>query len=191
MAFSQKLLDQYKKNRNFKKSNEPSGNTNKKKSDKPIFVIQEHHATNKHWDLRLEIESVLISWIIPKGFSTNPKDRRLAIETEPHPIEYATFEGRIPNGQYGAGPVMIWDKGTYKNMRMENNKTILIKDCLESGHINIRLDGKKLLGEYSLILLKRDVGHWLLVKKNDEFTNQTIKNIDQSVVSGKIISEIK
>ena len=111
------MLKKYKEIRNFKITTEPIGTKKTKDLKHPIFVIQEHHASHLHWDLRLEINNVLVSWAVPKGPSTNPKDKRLAIRTEDHPIDYATFEGVIPKGQYGAGIVMVWDIGTYKDLR--------------------------------------------------------------------------
>src|ERR1700742_197647 len=122
-------LRTYKSKRDFDTSPEPSGNSTKKNNAQPIFVIQKHDATALHYDLRLEIDGVLKSWAIPKGPSTNPADKRLAIETEDHPMEYATFEGVIPEGHYGAGPVIVWDNGTFTNIKEKDGKLISLQQC--------------------------------------------------------------
>ncbi|MFH0898132.1 MAG: DNA polymerase ligase N-terminal domain-containing protein [bacterium] len=118
---------------------------------KPIFVIHKHGATRLHYDFRLEIDGVLKSWAVPKGPSTDPAQKRLAVMVDDHEFEYAKFEGVIPKGQYGAGPVMIWDKGTYKNIKGKDGKSVPIKTCISRGQIEIWLEGKKLKGGYALI----------------------------------------
>lgn len=127
-----------------------------------IFVVHEHHATNLHFDFRLEIEGVLKSWAIPKGPSMNPKEKRLAILVEDHPLEYADYEGIIPDGQYGAGPVVIWDKGEFE----------IIEGNFSKQKLNIYLRGKILRGEFSLFSLKGKPKQWLLIKKQDEFADE-------------------
>jgi len=123
-----------------------------------LFVVHEHHARNLHFDFRLEMEGVLKSWAVPKGPSLNPADKRLAIAVEDHPLEYASFEGTIPEGQYGAGAVVIWDKGTFD----------IIEGSYQAGRMVIRLQGALLKGLFSLFELKGQKGQWLLVKKHDE-----------------------
>jgi bifunctional non-homologous end joining protein LigD len=116
-AVATEKLDQYKRKRDFKQTSEPAGRARKgrgKAADGPRFVIQEHHATRLHWDLRLEHDGVLASWAIPNGIPPDPKENRLAVHTEDHPLEYLEFEGDIPKGQYGAGTMRIWDRGTYE-----------------------------------------------------------------------------
>lgn len=110
-------LDSYYSMRDFHRTPEPKGKI--KQQSGRLFVIQKHDASHLHYDFRLEIDGVLVSWAIPKGPSTNPKEKRLAIQTEDHPMEYADFEGVIPMGEYGGGTVMVWDRGTYKNLRAE------------------------------------------------------------------------
>ncbi len=144
-------LAEYKSKRDFKVTIEPKGE--ERKSDKLIFVIQEHHARRLHYDLRLENNGVLKSWAIPKGMPESSLERRLAVETEDHPVEYANFEGIIPKGQYGAGTVKIFDKGHYQAKYWENDK------------IEFTLDGQQLKGRYILVKLKKaEAKDWLLLK---------------------------
>lgn len=158
-------LQDYQKKRNFRHSPEPSA-TEKAKTKKgkmPIFVIQEHHASHLHYDFRLEIDRVLASWAIPKGPSTKPKEKRLAVETEDHPLAYAKFEGTIPEGEYGAGEVLIWDKGKY-----ENQRDISMAKAKKEGKIEIFLHGKKITGSYALIRMDTSKKpKWLLIKRTD------------------------
>ncbi|MCX8031171.1 MAG: 3'-phosphoesterase [Thermodesulfovibrionales bacterium] len=133
----------------------------------PIFVVQLHQASHLHYDFRLEMEGVLKSWAVPKGPSMNPSEKRLAVMVEDHDIEYATFEGVIPEGHYGAGSVSIWDKGTYS----------LISGSLQEGKIEIFLDGHKLKGLFVILKLRGKDKEWLLIKKKDEFAETSfIKN---------------
>ena len=152
-------LKKYRSKRRFTRTTEPAG-TNKKKSSTGLrFVVQEHHASHLHYDFRLEMNGVLKSWAVPKGPSMNPKDKRLAIMVEDHPFEYKDFEGVIPAGNYGAGRVIIWDKGVYE---------LIGKSSIAKGHLNLILHGKKLRGEFSLVKLKDPKQNsWLLIKKND------------------------
>ncbi len=126
-----------------------------------IFVVQKHHATHLHYDFRLELDGVLKSWAIPKGPSLNPAIKRLAIMVDDHPLEYASFEGHIPEGEYGAGDVIIWDKGSYK----------LLKGSLKEGKLEFYLLGKKLKGAFVLLKLRGKEKEWLLIKKKDEFAD--------------------
>lgn len=124
----------------------------------PVFVIHEHHARRLHFDLRLEMDKVLKSWAVPKGPSLNPKDKRLAIMVEDHPLDYASFEGTIPDGMYGAGTVAIWDKGTFE---IEGGR-------LKSGKFDLRFHGKKLKGTFALARMSGKDKEWLLIKKRDK-----------------------
>jgi bifunctional non-homologous end joining protein LigD len=149
---STEKLSEYASKRDFQQTPEPKGET--QQQEKLIFVIQEHNARRLHYDLRLENEGVLKSWAVPKGIPQDTKERRLAVETEDHPYEYASFEGEIPKGQYGAGTVKIWDRGHYKPKVWEKDK------------IEFTLDGERLKGRYILIRLKKaeDAKDWLLLK---------------------------
>lgn len=186
-----KKLESYKRKRDFTKTSEPKPKI-KTSKHKNIFVIQQHHASHMHFDFRLEIDGVLKSWAVPKGPSTNPKIKRLAVLTEDHPLDYATFEGQIPEG-YGAGTVIVWDTGTYKNETEKNGKKFSMPEAFEHGHIHIILKGKKLKGGYTLTRFKDK--NWLLVKTNDDYADArrnpvttepesvlsktTIKNLDK------------
>jgi bifunctional non-homologous end joining protein LigD len=132
--------------------------------NKPIFVIHKHAASHLHYDFRLEVNGILKSWAIPKGISSNPKIKRLAIPTTDHAYEYAKFEGKIPKGEYGAGTVTIWDSGTYKNIRQKNGKIVPMQKCIEERHIEICLKSKKLNGNFALIRSKGPKENWLIFK---------------------------
>ncbi len=148
-----KALKDYHAKRDFKATAEPQGSDEKTKGTSKIFVVQEHQARRLHYDFRLERDGVLKSWAVPKGIPENTADKRLAVETEDHPIDYAQFEGTIPEGQYGAGTVTIWDKGTYET-KVWNEKMI-----------EFTLHGKKLTGRYVLVRLKRGGDkNWLMLK---------------------------
>lgn len=159
-------LSSYRKKRDFTTSPEPAGKIKKKRSHSPIFVIHEHHATHLHYDLRLEIGGVLASWAVPKGPPLRYGQKRLAVTTEDHPIEYATFYGVIPEGSYGAGKVTIWDKGTFENIKKHDDKPVSLDDSLKQGSIEIRFKGKKLKGSYALVRTSLGDGkkNWLLFK---------------------------
>jgi DNA ligase D-like protein (predicted 3'-phosphoesterase) len=183
-------LKEYKSKRNFKKTTEPEGQI--KQGGEEIFVVQKHDASKLHYDFRLQIEGVLKSWAIPKGPSLDPSKKRLAIPTEDHPIDYVDFEGIIPENNYGAGRVIVWDKGTYENKTEKNGQTISFKKAYDSGHITLILNGKKLKGEFALIRLKGN-DKWLLIKKDDSFAdrkNDILEEYPKSVLSDNIIDEL-
>ena len=127
----------------------------------PRFVIQQHHATSLHWDFRLEVGGAYKSWAVPKGPSMRPSDKRLAMAVEDHSIAWGDFEGTIGEGEYGAGPVIVWDRGTYENLRDEP-----MEEALAAGHASFWLEGEKLAGGWSL--RRTDGRRWLLVKRRDE-----------------------
>lgn len=134
------------------------------------FVIQKHAARSPHYDFRLEADEVLKSWAVPKGPSTNPKDKRLAMRTEDHPLEYLDFEGAIPAGEYGGGQVIVWDTGTYRNLTEHRGTPVPAGAAVEGGHIKIWLDGEKLHGGFALTRTGRDGDkeRWILIKLSDE-----------------------
>ncbi|MGE0010464.1 MAG: DNA polymerase ligase N-terminal domain-containing protein [Candidatus Babeliales bacterium] len=189
-------LAQYKERRKFKRTPEPKGKKARKKPDEPIFVIQEHHASRIHWDLRLEIKGVLVSWAIPKGPSLNPAIRRIAIMTEDHPIEYAGFEGVIPKGMYGAGPVMVWDTGTFENKNIRNKKPVPLHQGLEDGYLEFFLHGTKLQGSFVLIKPNFEDGQkeWLLIKRKDKYASKKRKPVNtqkKSALTGRTMARIR
>lgn len=164
-------LKDYNAKRRFDETTEPAGKT-KKSKEKLIFVIQRHAASRLHYDFRLEMDGVLKSWAVPKGPSLDPKDKRLAMMVEDHPYDYKDFEGNIPEGNYGAGQVEIWDSGTYEPL--ENNSKLsdekeLLKE-LYAGSLKFILHGKKLKGEFALVKMKNtEDNSWLLIKHKDDF----------------------
>ncbi len=184
-------LTTYRKKRNFKKTKEPAGK--KRVSSKRLkFVIQQHAARAMHYDVRLEIGGVMVSWAVPKGPSLNPATKRLAIMTEDHPMEYRTFEGIIPKGEYGAGPVIVWDRGTYKNLR-----DVSMKASLKAGRIEIFLYGKKVYGAFALVRTSAadaEKSQWLLIKMRDEYAHarkNPVSTQPESVKTGKTIKDWK
>lgn len=180
-------LKEYKIKRNFHKTKEPVGKKEKNKGAK-LFVVQKHHASHLHYDFRLELDGVLKSWAIPKGPSLNPKDKRLAVEVEDHPIDYANFEGEIPEGEYGGGHVIVWDKGEWippKN----------VDEQLKKGHLEFELHGEKLGGEWMLLRTHIPGGkknNWLLIKRDDESASaKDITKENKSVLSGVSLEELE
>lgn len=165
-------LSLYNKKRNFKESPEPKGKS-ASATEQLSFVVQRHKATRLHYDFRLEMDGVLKSWAVPKGPSLNPADKRLAMIVEDHPFDYRNFEGVIPEGNYGAGIVEIWDKGSYTDIEGSKDiKTALknLKAGLKAGNLKFTLKGRKLKGEFALVRLKNaDDGAWLLIKHNDKY----------------------
>jgi len=184
-------LETYATKRDFTKTPEPKAGKSKNKN-KLMFVIQKHDASHLHYDFRLEMEGVLKSWAIPKGPSTDPKTKRLAMMVEDHPFDYRNFEGIIPQGEYGGGTVIVWDEGTYEPIeeikgKKEREKALLKQ--LKSGQLKIKLHGEKLEGEFALVKT-HGMGEnaWLLIKHNDDFAStKDITKQDKSVLSGKTI----
>lgn len=163
-------LSAYNKKRRFNETPEPEGKE-KTAGRQHIFVVQRHHASHLHYDFRLELDGTLKSWAVPKGPSLNPADRRLAMMVEDHPVSYATFEGNIPEGNYGAGHVDVWDHGTYEPVN-EKGEIITWKEFtkdLEQGSIKFRMKGRKLKGEFALVNMKKDGKSWLLIKHRDQY----------------------
>lgn len=187
-------LSEYRDRRDFRRSPEPSGD--KSGSRDNIFVIQQHAASSMHWDFRLEIDGVLVSWAVPKGPSTDPRAKRLAIRTEDHPLDYADFEGVIPEGDYGAGAVIVWDAGRYENLRQDDgDEQCSMPESLEQGQIEVALHGKKLSGGFALVHTKTggDKKNWLLVKMDDEGADarrRPTSTEPESVLSGRTVQEV-
>lgn len=157
------------------------------------YVIQQHDASNMHYDFRIEIDGVLKSWAVPKGPSTDKNEKRLAMLTEDHPLDYAGFEGTIPEDEYGGGTVIVWDAGTYENLLDEKEEKSM-KESFDDGKIEIWLKGKKLKGGYVLIKTGKDDQRWLLKKMDDEEVDgrrKPLKTEPKSVLSGKTIKEMK
>ena len=167
-------LKDYNDKRKFDETTEPKGKT-KKSEDQLIFVIQRHAASRLHYDFRLEMEGVLKSWAVPKGPSLNPEDKRLAMMVEDHPYDYKDFEGNIPEGNYGAGQVEVWDSGTYEPLdetsKLSDEKELLKE--LKAGSLKFILHGKKLKGEFALVKMKNTENNaWLLIKHKDKFAEE-------------------
>ncbi|MGQ9688436.1 MAG: DNA polymerase ligase N-terminal domain-containing protein [Desulfobaccales bacterium] len=186
-------LKTYQEKRRFGTTPEPAGGE-RPASEKPIFVVQKHAARTLHYDFRLEVDGVLKSWAVPKGPSLNPKDKRLAVPTEDHPLEYAEFEGVIPKGEYGAGIVMVWDYGTYENLTEKKGRFLSMAEAVLHGHVKIRLEGKKLRGGFALTRFKKAPEEaWLLVKAEDEaaaFEGNLLEEKGKSALTGRTLEEI-
>lgn len=189
-------LKDYNEKRKFDETSEPKGKT-KKSKDKLIFVVQRHAASRLHYDFRLEMEGVLKSWAVPKGPSLDPKDKRLAMEVEDHPYDYKDFEGNIPEGNYGAGQVEVWDSGTYEPLddtsKLSDEKELLKE--LKAGSIKFILHGKKLKGEFALVKMKNAENNaWLLIKHKDEFAEENYdaeENTSKNSAVTKFLEEKK
>lgn len=188
---SKDKLKEYKEKRDFNKTIEPGGDGSKNK--KSIFVIQKHKASNLHYDFRLEIDGVMKSWAVPKGPSTDKSVKRLAMLTEDHPLEYADFEGVIPEGEYGAGSVIVWDAGKYKNIR-KHKENLSMSESFKDGKIEVSLEGKKLKGGYVLINTGNDEKRWLLKKMDDKEADarrNPLNTQPKSILSKKTVEEVE
>jgi bifunctional non-homologous end joining protein LigD len=187
-------LKEYKKKRSFTDTPEPKGGKPDQQSLR--FVVQKHAASHLHYDFRLELDGVLKSWAVPKGPSLNPADKRLAMQVEDHPFDYKDFEGIIPNGNYGAGTVMVWDEGTYEPLaQTDATKTAeekILRKELREGSLKFRLNGTKLKGEFALVRTKgRDDRSWLLIKHRDKYaSDKPVTDKEKSVVSKKTLDQI-
>jgi bifunctional non-homologous end joining protein LigD len=188
-------LEEYRKKRDFRKTPEPSALA-WRSGDRRIFVVQKHHATRLHYDFRLRINKVLVSWAVPKGPSLNPDDKRLAVMTEDHPLEYAKFEGVIPEGQYGAGTVIVWDTGRYDVVDGPS-----AEQQLAQGEIKVVLHGRRLRGGFALVRIGRrspdgaQKQRWLMIKRRDEYADPSWSieraEFDRSVLTGRTRIEIE
>jgi DNA ligase D-like protein (predicted 3'-phosphoesterase) len=183
-------LEDYRARRRSGRSPEPQGRR-RRPSKRPIFVVQEHRARTHHFDFRLEADGVLKSWAVPKGPSTDPRDKRLAIPVEDHPLDYAEFEGVISAGEYGGGQVIVWDRGTYDNITTKDGKPQPVAKALEAGHLMVELHGQKLSGGYALQRISGgDDAKWLLIKLRDEHADarrRPTSSERRSVLSGRTV----
>jgi len=177
-------LTEYKKKRHFNKTPEPGPEKKRTKSGR-IFVIQKHRATALHYDFRLEADGVLKSWAVPKGPSLDPTVKRLAMQVEDHPVDYADFEGVIPEGEYGGGTVMVWDYGTY-----EPDNTDDVAAALRKGELKFSLNGKKLKGSW--VLIRTRDRQWLLIKHRDYYTTEedVTEIAPASILTRRTLAEI-
>jgi bifunctional non-homologous end joining protein LigD len=195
-------LTEYRRKRDFTKTREPAGagdmdergqsGARKKRAPTLHFVVQKHAASHLHFDFRLELDGVMKSWAVPKGPSYDPSVRRLAMEVEDHPIEYNKFEGTIPQGEYGGGTVMLWDRGTYES---ENGGGVdALRDGYQRGDLKFVLHGERLRGGWVLVRMKRPGRpQWLLIKHRDEFAtseNDVVEEVTTSVATGRTMEDI-
>jgi DNA ligase D-like protein (predicted 3'-phosphoesterase) len=193
-----KRLSDYRKKRDFRKTGEPRGGKRTgrtKASREPRFVIQKHAASSLHYDFRLEANGVLKSWAVPKGPSTDPREKRLAMPTEDHPLEYRDFEGVIPEGEYGAGAVIVWDRGAYRNLTEDDDGDgVPVAEAIADGHVAVWLEGEKIRGGYALTRIASGKDErWLLVKMDDEEADRRRNPVStgpESVLSGRTVEKV-
>jgi bifunctional non-homologous end joining protein LigD len=192
---SEPKLTEYRRKRDFSKTAEPEGGQ-ARQSKKLAFVIQKHDASHLHYDLRLELDGVMKSWAVPKGPSLDPSVKRLAMEVEDHPIEYNSFEGTIPKGEYGGGTVMLWDRGTYEYGGGDPEPIEGLRRGYQKGDFKFVLHGKRLKGSWALVRMRRNQSgkpQWLLIKHRDEYAvpgSDVTGDILTSVASGRTMDEI-
>ncbi len=188
-------LERYRGKRDATRTREPGvrrspGGKRRGKGNAPRFVIQKHAASSLHYDFRLEVDGTLRSWAVPKGLSTDPRAKRLAVEVEDHPLEYADFEGRIGEGNYGAGAVIVWDAGTYRNLDDEHS----MAEAIDAGHVKVWLEGKKLDGGWTLQRTRGGAKpQWLIIKRRDEAADAR-RNPEstqpESVKTGRTVEQV-
>lgn len=183
-------LEEYRAKRDLSATPEPEGG--EPSAGPPRFVVQQHHASRMHWDFRLEHRDALVSWAIPKGPSLDPREKRLAVRVEDHPIDYIAFEGVIPEGQYGAGSVIVWDTGTWEPITDPD-------EGLARGQLKFLLHGTKLEGGFALVRLRPRPGehaeNWLLIKERDEHArpadeHDPVRERPESVLSGRTVEDL-
>ena len=186
-------LEEYRDKRHFDRTAEPvgtSGPGDSHSDSSPRFVVQKHKARSLHYDFRLEVDGVLKSWAVPKGPSTDPRAKHLAMMVEDHPLDYIDFEGVIPEGEYGAGAVIVWDTGRYRNLKDKP-----LAEAIEAGQVEVWLEGKKLHGGYALVRTGDVIDRrWLLVKMRDEAADEgrdPVSSEPESVISGRTIEDIE
>lgn len=185
-------IQEYRRKRDFRKTGAPRG---KKSAGGDRWVIQKHDASSLHYDFRLEVNGVMKSWAVPRGPSTDPSEKRLARPTKDHPLDYADFEGVIPEGEYGAGAVIVWDRGTYRNLTADDDgEEKPIGEALRAGHASFWLEGEKISGGYALTRIETgEDERWLLVKMDDEEADarrNPTSTEPASVKTGREIEEV-
>lgn len=192
MGMDDDRLATYHSKRDLDVSGEPGGGSPR---SRPRFVVQRHDASTVHFDFRLEVEGVLKSWAVPKGPSMDPHQKRLASPTEDHPLDYATFEGVIPHGSYGAGTVVVWDTGTYRNDTSHRGKEVSAANAIENGHLRVWLEGEKLRGGFALTRSRiRGREQWLLVKVEDSEADRRrnpVRTQPESVLTGRTNADLE
>jgi bifunctional non-homologous end joining protein LigD len=194
---SGRSLEEYQRKRDFDRTREPRGHgSRKRRADTLAFVIQKHDASSLHYDLRLELDGVMRSWAVPKGPSLDPADKRLAMQVEDHPMEYNTFEGTIPQGEYGGGTVMLWDRGTYRpdELRTGEDPASAVRRGLNEGKLSFTFHGERLRGSFALVRTQRgERPKWLLIKHRDDDAREgalITDTVHTSVASGRTMAEI-
>jgi bifunctional non-homologous end joining protein LigD len=195
MTTRSERLAEYRRKRDFSRTREPKGAPGRRRAARLAYVIQRHEATRLHFDLRLELDGVMKSWAVPKGPSLNPSVKRLAIEVEDHPIEYNTFEGTIPQGEYGGGTVMLWDRGTYGYPGESDDPVAELRAGYRKGDFKFELHGKRLHGSWVLVRTRRDgrKNQWLLIKHRDDDADPELDPVETyqtSVKTGRTMDEI-
>jgi bifunctional non-homologous end joining protein LigD len=186
-------LSDYRDKRHFEGTPEPSGQAPSPEPESNRFVVQQHAATRMHYDFRLEADGVLISWAVPKGPSYDPAVKRLAVHVEDHPVDYRQFEGIIPRGNYGAGSVIVWDEGAYRNLTARGGIPVSVREAVDSGHVSVWLEGSKLIGGWSLTRFGPEDKSWTLVKRNDDRADpgkDITTEAPRSVKSGRTIDDV-
>lgn len=188
-------LDEYRAKRDFDRTDEPSGTVEVPPGDgPPRFVIQHHQASSEHYDFRLEDDGVLLSWAVPKGPSTDPSDKRLAVRTEDHPLDYIDFEGTIPAGEYGGGAVIVWDVGTWEHLTTDDDgRPMSVADAVDRGHVSFTISGQKLAGGYTLQRFRPATDQWLLIKRDNDDADarrRPTSTQPESVLSGYTVEEV-
>lgn len=187
-------LSDYRDKRHFDETPEPAGEAPGPEPEGNRFVVQQHAARRMHYDFRLEAGGVLISWAVPKGPSYDPAVKRLAVKVEDHPLDYREFEGIIPKGNYGAGSVIVWDEGTYRNLTARRGVPVAVQDAVEAGHVSVWLEGSKLFGGWSLTRFGPLDKSWTLVKRNDEHADprrDITSEAQRSVKTGRTIDDLR
>jgi DNA ligase D-like protein (predicted 3'-phosphoesterase) len=185
-------LAEYRRKRDFTRTPEPAGGHGR--GGEPEFVIQHHLASSDHYDFRLEVDGVLKSWAVPRGPSLDPAQKRLAVPTEDHPMDYGSFEGAIGEGEYGGGTVMVWDTGVFHNTTEHDGKPLSMADGLGRGHVTFDLDGTKLAGAFALTRTRTEPKEqWILVKMRDDAAStrrDPVRSATKSALTGRTMRQI-